>query len=283
MSAEQLIEFLGKNYILIVVSMFLLFAVAEMIIPLNKGGRSVTFRWFTNISVVLIIGFIFKLGGPAFALMTAWLTEVFGLGLFNNFSLSLGLVMLFGIVLFDFKQYLFHRMMHYFDVLWLVHRVHHSDIEVDLTTGFRFHPLESILSSFFDVVVIVVFGIPPETLLLRYMLIYLVNFFTHADIRIPSKLDHYLKSILITPSLHHLHHALDMRASNHNFGVIFSFWDRIFGTFMIDHPESGQEIDVRGIDYGLRDYREPGKLNLALLMMMPFKKSQASQEESLNA
>jgi sterol desaturase/sphingolipid hydroxylase (fatty acid hydroxylase superfamily) len=273
-------EFISEYYLYIIIAMFLFFAAAEMIIPLNKNGGRVTFRWFTNLSMTLFIVLIFKLGAPVLALLTASAAQYLEFGLYNNLDLSLPLVLLLGIVTLDLKQYLFHRLVHYFDSLWLIHQVHHSDVEIDLTTGFRFHPLEAILSELMNIIVIVVFGIPVEVLLLRYLLTFFANFFTHCNIHIPPTLDRYLKWILVTPSMHRLHHAVDIRASNQNFGALFSFWDRIFGTYMSQHPESGQGIDGKGIVYGLRDYREPGKLNLALLMLMPFKRSQTNQEES---
>ena len=273
-------EFIGEHYLLIIIAMFLFFAAAEMIFPLNKNDGHVTFRWFTNFSMTLFIVLMFKFGAPVLAILTASSAQYFEFGLFNNIDLSLPLVLLLGIVTLDLKQYLFHRLVHYFDFLWLIHQVHHSDVEIDLTTGFRFHPLEAMLSELLNIIVIAVFGMPVEVLLLRYLLTFYGNFFTHCNIYIPPNLDRYIKWILITPSMHHLHHALDIRAANQNFGVLFSCWDRIFGTYMSEHPESGQENYEKGAAYGLRDYREPGKLNLALLMLMPFKKSKTSQEES---
>lgn len=273
-------EFISEYFLLIIIAMFVFFAAAEMIIPLDKSDGRVIFRWFTNFSMTLFIVLIFKFGGPLLAILIASSAQYFEFGLYNNLDLSLPLVLLLGIVTLDLKQYLFHRLVHYFDSLWLIHQVHHSDVEIDLTTGFRFHPLEAILSELVNIIVIVVFGIAVEVLLLRYLLTYFANFFTHCNITIAPTLDRYLKWILVTPSMHRLHHAVDIRASNQNFGALFSFWDRIFGTYMSQHPESGQEIYEKGAAYGLRDYREPGKLNLALLMLMPFKRSQAAQEES---
>ena len=273
-------KFISEYYLYIIIAMFLFFAAAEMIIPLSKSGGRVTFRWFTNLSMTLFIVLMFKLVDPVLAILTASSAQYFEFGLYNNLDLSLPLVLLLGIVTLDLKQYLFHRLVHYYDFLWCIHKVHHSDVEIDLTTGFRFHPLEAVLSALVNIIVIAVFGIAVEVLLLRYLLTFFANFFTHGNFYMPPTLDRYLKWILVTPSMHHLHHALDIRASNKNFGVLFSFWDRIFGTYMSEHPRSGHAIDGKGIKYGLQDYREPGKLNFILLMLMPFKRSQASQEES---
>ncbi len=273
-------QILASYYLVIVVAMFVLFAIAEMVIPMNANHGKLGFRWFANVMLMFLTVGLFRLCGPAFAILSALLAEHLGFGLFNRVDLSLPLVLLCGIVLMDFKQYWFHRLMHYFDALWRVHRVHHSDIEIDLTTGFRFHPLEAILSALVDLVVIAVFGLTAEVILLRYLLIFLVNFFTHGNIRIAAKADRVLQWLLVTPSMHHLHHAMDKRAANSNFGVIFSIWDRLFGTYISEFPQSATgESEPRPV-YGIREYREPGRLNLWLLTLMPFKSAAAAAEEN---
>jgi sterol desaturase/sphingolipid hydroxylase (fatty acid hydroxylase superfamily) len=274
-------ELIGKYSLYIIIAMFVIFAAAEMLIPMNKSNGRVTFRWFTNFSMTLFIVLIFKLGSPVVAIVTASLTKYLEIGFFNNIDLSLPLVLLLGIIILDLKQYLFHWLMHYFDALWRIHQVHHSDVEIDLTTGFRFHPLEAILSELANIFVVVVFGIPAEVLLLRYLLIFFGNFFTHGNIYIAPTHDRYLRWVLVTPSMHHLHHAMDKTAANHNFGVFFSFWDRLFGTYMSRHPCSEQLADASDYDYGLREYREPTRLNLLLLILMPFKAAAISQNESI--
>ena len=171
-----MIEIISSYFIVIVVAAFMLFAIAEVVAPLNKVHERLTFRWFTNIMLTMCVLLVLKLAGPVFAVASAALAEYLGLGIFNHVELSLPVVMLLGLVIIDFKQYWFHRMMHYFDFLWCIHKVHHSDTEIDLTTGFRFHPVEAIMSSLLDLVVIAAFGIPAEVLLVHYLLVYLGNF-----------------------------------------------------------------------------------------------------------
>ena len=280
MGAEQVMQFIGDYFFAIIVSMFVLFSVAEVLIPMNRLQAGLSFRWFTNLMLTLVILLVFKLLGPVFAILSSMLAEQLELGLFNQINPSLPLVLFSGILLLDFKQYWFHRLVHYFDALWLVHRVHHSDIEIDLTTGFRFHPIEAILSSLFDLLLIVIFGIAAEVLLLRYLLIYLFNFFTHGNILIPASIDRALKWVLVTPSMHHLHHAMDKRAANSNFGVLFSFWDRLFSTYMSELPRAAKGEGEPGLVYGIPEYREPSRLNLWLLTLMPFKTEAAEPEEN---
>ncbi len=109
-------------------------------------------------------------------------------------------------------------------------------------------------------------------------MIFFTNFFTHSNLGLPGRVDRLLKLALVTPSVHHLHHALEERAANHNFGVIFTFWDRLFGTFMDRHPET----DIGDYDYGLRDYREGGRLNLWVLLRMPFEPPRPASNEGFS-
>lgn len=275
-----MMQILASYFLVIVVSMFVLFAVAEMLIPMDKNHGKLSFRWFANLMLMFFTLGLFRLLGPALAVLSALLAEHLGFGLFNRVDMSLPLVLLCGIVLMDFKQYWFHRLVHYFDALWRVHRVHHSDIEIDLTTGFRFHPIEAILSALADLVVIAVFGITAEVILLRYLLIFLVNFFTHGNIRIAARADRVLQWVLVTPSMHHLHHAMDKRAANSNFGVMFSLWDRLFGTYMSEHPRAVKGEGEPRLTYGIPEYREPGRLNIWLLTLMPFKSEAAEPQEN---
>ncbi|MDH3535728.1 MAG: sterol desaturase family protein [Gammaproteobacteria bacterium] len=271
MTAEQIIDFVSGNYFVIVVSMFVLFMVAEMLLPMTRQQSPLGFRWLTNLGLTAINVLIIRLGAPAIAVVSALAAQYLGLGLFMQFELGLPLVLLLGLLIMDLKQYVFHWLMHRFDLLWRIHRVHHSDLDIDVTTGFRFHPLEAILNSLFNIVVIVFFGIAVEVILLRQLLVYFANFFSHSNLELPPRLDLYLKRVLVTPSMHHLHHALDKRAANSNLGTLFSFWDRMFGTYMGKHPEAAEAGGNAGLVYGLREHRDAGRLGFVPLMAMPFK------------
>lgn len=279
MLTDQLIAFITEHYFSIIVLLFVLFVTVEMIIPVSKNHESLSFRWFTNFSMTIFIIMIFELTTPLLTLLTALAADYFEFGLLNYISMSSALSLLVGIVILDLKQYLFHRLMHYFDFLWYVHQIHHSDTEIDLTTGFRFHPIEAILSALVDIVLIVILGITVEVLIFRYVLIFFSNFFTHGNIYLPPRMDKYLQWVFVTPSMHHLHHAINKRASNSNFGVLLSTWDHLFGTYLNEYPEPTTKEDSFGFEYGLRDYRDPDKLNLVLLMIMPFKNPVNQQEK----
>ena len=282
MNTDQLLDFLSGYYVAIVASLFVFIVILEMIVPLVRNHEHLSFRWFTNLAITFLNLFVLKLVGPIIAFLTALLAGYLELGLLNITGLTLIPMLLVGVVILDFKGYWFHRLMHYFDSLWRIHQVHHSDVEVDITTGLRFHPLEAILSAVVSVIVIMMLGITPETIVLHNLLVYFSNFFSHGNIYLPPKFDRYLKWILVTPSMHHLHHVVDKTASNRNFSVCFSVWDRIFGTFMSKHPQAEKLATERDYQYGLMDNREAGRLNLFGLTLLPFKSVPADQIEPTN-
>ncbi len=261
--------FVSAHYFAIVVSLFVLFAAIELVAPLRASRERPTRRWLANFGLVLAVVLVLKLLAPALGLVSAMLAQYLGLGLFNRVDIAPAAALLAGVVALDFKQYWFHRLMHCAGA-WRIHRVHHSDVEVDLTTGFRFHPFEAILNALVDVIVILLLGLAAEVVLLRQVLVYLSNYVGHANIALPARLDRRLQWLFVTPSMHRLHHALDSRAANCNFGVTLSVWDRLFGTYLARHPN--RVLDELGVDYhlGLRDHRDGGALNLWRLLRMPF-------------
>ena len=267
-----MIDLIVEYNVVVIVSMFGIFLIAEWLIPLHQNRARLGIRWSSNIGLALINLLVARLAAPAVAVLTAVIVERLGYGIFATIDLNSAMTIVLGLVVIDFCQYWFHRMMHYFDLLWLVHRVHHSDVEIDLTTGFRFHPVEALITTVLEVLVIALFGIAPEVILLRYFLIYFVNFFVHGNIYLPAILDRSLQWILVTPSMHHLHHALDKQACNSNYGIVFSIWDRLFGSHLVRRDESTGEM-IRKNNYGISEYRQSGKLNLGLVLWLPFVKS----------
>jgi len=278
MTAQQLFDFIAAYSVPIVLAMFVLFLLAEALAPLRVNRHSLTSRWFSNISLTVVLLLVYQLLSPVTAVVAALTSEYLGLGLFNGRELALPVVLLSSILILDLKQYLFHWLVHRFDWTWHLHKVHHSDLELDITTGFRFHPGEGLLNALADYLVIVAFGIPLEVIALRYLLIYLTNFFTHANLNIPPALDRALRRVLVTPRMHHLHHSMDRRAANSNYGVFLSTWDHIFGTYLAVHPDTADSGSEPEYVYGLREYREPAQLGLPGLIIMPFRSSAAGQD-----
>lgn len=280
MNSNNLTQFLIDYYTEILITLFVVFLLAEMVVPLSRDFRDFRFRWLTNLGMSALNLVMFFLLQPALNLAAAFLAGYLGWGLLNNLDIPFIALIVLGIVILDGKQYLFHWLMHRFDFLWRIHRVHHSDMQIDITSGFRFHPFEALLTSLANIAVILMFGIAPEVVVLTQVFAFFSNLFGHGNIRVPVTVDRWLKYVLVTPSMHHLHHALDVRAANRNYGVIFSFWDRMFRTYLDSHPGSHRpgwegEPNYR---YGIPEYRDNADLNLIGLLLLPFRRNSSSYQ-----
>lgn len=227
----------------------------------NSGWR----RWPANGVLWALNMIIGGEVGQACVLLIVSLHLPYGRGWVTNTFDSLVTSTLFCVVVLDFWQYLFHRLMHRWAWLWRIHRVHHSDRDYDLTTGLRFHPLEGVLTIFWRLAPVVLLGMPREALLVNAMLVLWVDFFTHANVRLPSRLERALRTILITPALHRIHHSLDTTDDRRNFGTIFSFWDRFFETLR-QRSVQKQPVPLTGVD-NIPTARSLGTMHT---LMMPF-------------
>jgi sterol desaturase/sphingolipid hydroxylase (fatty acid hydroxylase superfamily) len=203
---------------------------------------------------------------PLVVYTTAWLAQNSGLGLFNKIKLSEVVVWPLSILLLDFKQYVYHRFLHVFSWMWRFHRVHHTDLDYDLTTGFRFHPFEAIIALTLQIVLVATFGIPPELILQYSLLVYLINFWTHGNFRLTQGVDRIIRLLFVTPYMHRIHHSEDRIESNTNFGALFSFWDRLFTTYLENPQQSHDEMPL-----GIPEFRKSKKLRLPSLLSMPFR------------
>jgi sterol desaturase/sphingolipid hydroxylase (fatty acid hydroxylase superfamily) len=175
-----------------------------------------------------------------------------------------------GFAALDLTNYASHRLFHSLALLWRVHKVHHTETDLDLTTGFRFHPLEGILSQVCQLVVIALLGIPPGAVLLASMAVVVQDFFTHANLRFPETVDRLLRWLVVTPAMHRVHHSQLMKEQNGNFGTIFSIWDRLFGTYLPSLAAEAEEAR-----WGLADVADGSNLNAARLLALPFRPVEA--------
>lgn len=196
-------------------------------------------RWSTHGGLGLINGLLGSELGQGVIVLVVALHLPVNHFLMNHYHDAPVTVIAVSVLALDLAAYLFHRFMH-LDGLWRVHRLHHSDRSFDAATSLRFHPIESALTVVWRLVWVIALGVPYLALLAHGLLSALFNTFTHANLRLPPRLSTALGAVFITPDLHRIHHSLDDSDSRHNFGTIFSFWDRLFGTYRLQTRQNAR-------------------------------------------
>lgn len=172
------------------------------------------------------------------------------------------------LLLMDLAIYAQHVAVHHIPVLWRLHRVHHTDLAIDTTTGVRFHPLEILLSIAIKVGLVLALGAPAAAVVVFEVVLNATSLFNHANLRLPLGLDAALRRVLVTPDMHRVHHSVHRDETDSNFGFNLSVWDRLFGTYRAQ-PRDGHDAMAIGVG----DFRDPARLRLADLLVQPFRKS----------
>lgn len=237
---------------------FALMALWEVVAPRRALtlGRGV--RWLANLELVVINTVLLRLLFPAAAVGMALFAQEHGWGLFNAFGFPYALAVAAGVIALDFFIWLQHVMFHAIPALWRLHRVHHADLDVDVTTGLRFHPLEILLSMLIKFSVIALLGPPVLAVIAFEVLLNATSMFNHSNVRLPLALDRVLRLFVVTPDMHRVHHSIEEDETNSNFGFNLPWWDRLFGTYRVQ-PRAGHEGMTIGIT-AFRDPRQCGRL-----------------------
>jgi sterol desaturase/sphingolipid hydroxylase (fatty acid hydroxylase superfamily) len=241
-------------------------ALAEIAFPRRRLTVSKWRRWTSNLAIVFLNSALVRLLLPATAAAFAVLAASRGWGLFNNFAGPAWFAVLASVVILDFAIYLQHVMFHAVPALWRVHRMHHADLDFDVTTGARFHPIEILLSMLIKFAVIMIIGAPAAAVVIFEVLLNASSMFNHGNLRLPAAFDRVLRLFVVTPDMHRVHHSIEDHETNSNFGFNLPWWDRLFGTYKAQ-PDAGHE----GMTIGIRDYRAP-KLatDLPGMLILPF-------------
>ena len=241
-------------------------AVWEVLAPKRVLTVSKTVRWANNLGLVFLNSFIMRLIFPAAAVGMASFAGTHGWGIFNYFSLPPLLAIALTVVAMDFIIYLQHVLVHAVPVLWRLHRVHHADMDYDVTTGARFHPIEIILSMLIKFATIVVLGAPVVAVIIFEVLLNAMAMFNHGNVGLPHTLDRVLRWLIVTPDMHRVHHSIEDDETNSNFGFNLSIWDRLFGTWR-EQPRGGHQ----GMVIGIREFRAPRQTAwIDGMLAMPF-------------
>lgn len=238
----------------------------ETFSPRRKLTISRPLRWVNNLSLVFLNSFVVRLLFPLAAVgMAAFVTEN-GWGLFNYYQIPHTIAIIASIIIMDFIIYLQHVMVHAIPALWRLHRVHHADLDFDVTTGSRFHTLEILLSMLIKFATIVVLGPPVVAVIIFEVVLNLTAMFNHSNVKIPTSIDRVLRWFIVTPDMHRVHHSVEDDEANSNFGFNLPWWDRLFGTY-IDQPRNGHE----GMTIGIHKFRDSKQTAwLPAMLILPF-------------
>ena len=266
LSFQEAIYYLTYDQVhwLISILMIMLFASIEYFYPRVQSNSKKS-----RVLAILAIG-IFSYAAVWLFKSSIYLNVVSFFLNFQIYSLSKAdipvlAVYIFSILLIDFLVFIFHFLSHKVIWLWKLHSVHHADEHVDAKTGVLHHPFESLSSMIFVLFFSVVLGLPLVALIMYASIATLHNFFAHANIALPESLDRILRLVIITPDMHRTHHFIDIKEGNSNFGQLFSFWDRLFGTY-VSNPATGEAKLIMG----LAGKEKPKEFSLKGLLIHPF-------------
>jgi len=259
MIGEQNIRLAAFLGVLVTVSVW------ELLAPKRKLSDSKVRRWTANLSMVAINTVAVRLIVPVLPAGMALLTKEHNWGLLNQVDLPKWLAAIAAIIALDLVIYLQHVLFHFLPVLWRLHRMHHSDLDIDVTTGNRFHPIEILISIGVKLAAVTLIGAPVAAVIAFEVILNATSQFNHGNIRIPEKLDRLLRLFVVTPDMHRVHHSVIPRETNSNFGFNLPWWDKLCGTYR-PQPELGHE----GMSIGLKEFRDSRRLTLFHLIIQPF-------------
>lgn len=262
-------QFILDNEPVIRFSFFLgiliLMAIWELLAPRRPLTSSKSIRWYSNLGIAFIDSLVLRLLLPVQAVGVALYIGKHGWGILNNVTLPVWATIVLGILGLDLVIYLQHAMFHAIPSFWRLHRVHHTDLDFDVTTGIRFHPIEIFLSMGIKMAAVLVLGASAISVILFEVLLNATSMFNHGNVRLPVRIDRVLRFLVVTPDMHRVHHSVVIQEHNSNFGFNFPWWDRFLGTYQ-NQPARGHD----GITIGLSQFREPKRLTLPWLLILPF-------------
>jgi len=245
--------------------MLIIMAVWEVLAPRRSLRTRKSIRWYSNLGLVAIDTLALRLLLPLQAVGVGLYVETGGWGILNNVLLPEWISIVLGVFFLDFVIYLQHAMFHFIPALWRLHRVHHTDLDFDVTTGVRFHPIEILLSMGIKMGAVAFFGVSAVAVIIFEALLNATSMFNHGNIRFPRRIDRLLRLFVVTPEMHRVHHSVLIKEYNSNFGFNLPWWDRLLGTYR-DQPEAGHE----GMTIGLGQFRDSNALTLPWLLILPF-------------
>ena len=254
-------------------------AFLELVLPKRRLKYSKSHRWFTNFAIAgldtLLVRLMAQLTVPIAAVSTALYAEAKGWGLLNMLDLPFALEAVLVVAVLDFAIYLQHVASHKIPLLWRIHAMHHSDVDFDVTTAIRFHPIEIALSMLYKCLLVLILGPAAGAVVIFEIILNGSAMFNHANLNLPPWLDRVLRTFLVTPDMHRVHHSTERHETDSNYGFALSFWDRMFATYK-DQPELGH----RDMQIGLPNYQSESPTGLSWSLALPFQKRRSGEPDS---
>ena len=246
--------------------LFLLMAGLELLLPKRHLAQKRISRWIPNIGLTLLDLVIVRFLVP-FTVINAAIYAYFNqFGIFYFFEVNKWVSIIFSFILLDYIMYILHYAFHKVEYLWSFHKIHHTDIDMDASTAFRFHPIEAIITMGVKIAAILIFGMPIITVVIYEIILNVYIIFVHSNVKIPIEIDKALRNFIVTPDMHRIHHSVLKKDNSFNFCFNFSIWDRLLHTYK-DLPAEGHLEMIIGLD----EYRNQDKIGFLNLLGEPFK------------
>ncbi|MDE0459932.1 MAG: sterol desaturase family protein [Chromatiales bacterium] len=262
---DLIVEFEPHVRLSAFLGVFVLVALWEIAAPRRALRASKAVRWTSNIGIVVLDTALVRLVFPAAAAGVAAVVGSLGWGLFNVLAWPMWVEVLLAVIVLDLVIYWQHAMFHAVPGLWRLHMVHHADLDIDVTTGVRFHPFEILLSMAIKMAAITALGAAPLAVILFEIALGATSIFNHGNVVLPPALDRLLRLVVVTPDMHRVHHSVVADETNSNFGFNLPWWDRLFGTYRAQ-PAAGHER----MTIGLEQFRDPRRQWLWHMLALPF-------------
>jgi len=247
-------------------AVFAAMALWEILAPRRAASVGRAPRWPSNIAIVAIDAAAVRILIPVAAVGVAVIAAQRGWGLLNIVPWPPLLEGVLGFLALDLAIYAQHVAFHKVPWLWRLHRMHHADLDIDVTTGLRFHPIEILLSMLIKMAVVVLVGVPPVAVIVFEVVLNATSMFNHANATMPPWLDRLVRLVVVTPDMHRVHHSVLRHETDSNFGFNLPWWDRLFRTYRVA-PEAGHD----GMTVGLPVFRDPKELRVDRLLTQPFR------------
>ncbi len=245
---------------------FAVMALWEVIAPRRKRSVTRLIRWPNNLGIVFLNTAILRVLIPTAAVGLALLATENGWGLLNQFELPVWVAFVVAVLVLDLAIYLQHVMFHAVPVLWRLHRMHHADLDFDVTTGARFHPIEIILSMIIKLAVIAALGPSAVAVLVFEVVLNAAAMFNHGNVRIPVGLDRFLRLLVVTPDMHRVHHSVIPNEANSNYGFNVPWWDRLLGTYRAQPADGHEHMTI-----GIKQFHKPRELWIDRMLLQPLR------------